>query len=256
MAERGRRCRRKRLSARTAPRINPPASPMVNLPDSPMDSPPDKALEAHIETLKAQLAEEKARAEKQADDLVAYDTAYAAGLAAARAKAERLIAEFAARNAQQAAELGVERARTEKANRRLRGPGGSARRPGVSAVAPVVAAARRIGAAVMPTLTPRTTPVRESDSALVRVLEASIEILRAENEILKRRLAAAETWAAQETAKTDGAIAELSALTRIRASAAVLGDGGSRDIRGSGEGSASANPKHVSDLRTRLGYVR
>jgi hypothetical protein len=48
----------------------------------------------------------------------------------------------------------------------------------------------------MPTLTP-TTPVRESDSALVRVLEASIEILRAENEILKRRLAAAETWAAQ-----------------------------------------------------------
>jgi hypothetical protein len=96
----------------------------------------------------------------------------------------------------------------------------------------------------MPTLTPRTTPVRESDSALVRILEASIETLRAENEVLRRRLAAAE------------ARAELSALTRIRASAAVLGDGGSRDIRGSGEGSASANPKHVSDLRTRLGYVR
>jgi hypothetical protein len=33
--------------------------------------------------------------------------------------------------------------------------------------------------------------------ALVRVLEASIEILKTENEILKRRLAAAETWAAQ-----------------------------------------------------------
>ena len=33
--------------------------------------------------------------------------------------------------------------------------------------------------------------------ALVRVLEASIEILRTENEILKRRLAATETWAAQ-----------------------------------------------------------
>jgi hypothetical protein len=33
--------------------------------------------------------------------------------------------------------------------------------------------------------------------ALVRVLEASIETLKAENEILKRRLAAAETWAAQ-----------------------------------------------------------
>jgi hypothetical protein len=31
----------------------------------------------------------------------------------------------------------------------------------------------------------------------VRVLEASIEILKTENEILKRRLAAAETWAAQ-----------------------------------------------------------
>jgi hypothetical protein len=44
---------------------------------------------------------------------------------------------------------------------------------------------------------PRATPVREDNSALVRVLEASIETLRAENEILRRRLAAAETWAAQ-----------------------------------------------------------
>ena len=43
---------------------------------------------------------------------------------------------------------------------------------------------------------PRAAPVREDD-ALVRVLEASIETLKAENEILKRRLAAAETWAAQ-----------------------------------------------------------
>jgi hypothetical protein len=33
--------------------------------------------------------------------------------------------------------------------------------------------------------------------ALVRVLEASVEILKTENEILKRRLAAAEMWAAQ-----------------------------------------------------------
>jgi hypothetical protein len=49
----------------------------------------------------------------------------------------------------------------------------------------------------MPALTPRATPAREVDSALVRVLEASIEILKIENEILKRRLAAAETWAAQ-----------------------------------------------------------
>jgi UDP-N-acetylmuramate-alanine ligase len=83
-----------------------------------MDSPPDKlikALEAHVETLKSQLAEEKARAEKQADDLVAYDTAYAAGLAAERAKAERLIAEFAARDAQHVADLAAERATTERA---------------------------------------------------------------------------------------------------------------------------------------------
>jgi hypothetical protein len=43
---------------------------------------------------------------------------------------------------------------------------------------------------------PRATPGREDD-ALVRVLEASIEILKTENAILKRRLAAAETWAAQ-----------------------------------------------------------
>ena len=49
----------------------------------------------------------------------------------------------------------------------------------------------------MPALTPRATPVREGDSALVRVLEACIETLKAENEILRRRLAAAETWAAQ-----------------------------------------------------------
>ena len=40
----------------------------------------------------------------------------------------------------------------------------------------------------------RATP---DDLALVRVLEASVEILKTENEILKRRLAAAETWAAQ-----------------------------------------------------------
>jgi hypothetical protein len=43
---------------------------------------------------------------------------------------------------------------------------------------------------------PPATPVR-TDEPLVRVLEAHIETLKAENEILKRRLAAAETWAAQ-----------------------------------------------------------
>jgi hypothetical protein len=39
-------------------------------------------------------------------------------------------------------------------------------------------------------------PFREDD-ALVRVLEASIETLKAENEILKRQLAAAKTRAVQ-----------------------------------------------------------
>jgi len=77
--------------------------------------------------LKAQLAAAEARIDKQAEDLVAYDTAYAAGLAAERAKveaerakaerviAERVIAEFAARDAQHAAELKAEQAQTEKA---------------------------------------------------------------------------------------------------------------------------------------------
>ena len=64
---------------------------------------------------------------------------------------------------------------------------------------------------VMPALTPRATPVRADDLALLHVLEAYIETLKAENEILKRRLAAAETRAAKETAKAEGAIAEVSA---------------------------------------------
>jgi hypothetical protein len=53
-------------------------SPPVSPTDSQMDSPPDKlikALEAHVETLKAQLSAAEARIDKQADDLVAYDTA-------------------------------------------------------------------------------------------------------------------------------------------------------------------------------------
>jgi hypothetical protein len=49
----------------------------------------------------------------------------------------------------------------------------------------------------MPAPTPRATPVRASDSALLHVLEAYIETLKAENEILKRRLAAAEARAAE-----------------------------------------------------------
>ena len=73
-----------------------------------------------------------------------------------------------------------------------------------------------------PALLLRSTPVPEGDLALVRVLEASIETLKAENEILRRRLAAAEARAAQESAKADGAIAELRALMRLRTWAASL----------------------------------
>ena len=73
----------------------------------------------------------------------------------------------------------------------------------------------------MPALMPRATPVREDDE-LLRVLEASIETLKAENQILRRRLAAAEARAAQETAKAAGAIAELRALMRLRTWAAAL----------------------------------
>ena len=46
----------------------------------------------------------------------------------------------------------------------------------------------------MPAFTPRAMP---DNLALLHVLEATIEILKTENEILRRRLAAAETWAAQ-----------------------------------------------------------
>ena len=41
----------------------------------------------------------------------------------------------------------------------------------------------------------RATPVRADDSALLHVLEAYIETLKAENEILKRQLADAEARA-------------------------------------------------------------
>ena len=67
------------------PPDSPPASPL----DVPPVSPPDKlikALEAHVATLKEQLAAAEARIDKQAEDLVAYDAAYAAGLAAERAR--------------------------------------------------------------------------------------------------------------------------------------------------------------------------
>jgi hypothetical protein len=47
---------------------------------------------------------------------------------------------------------------------------------------------------VMPAFKPRAVP---DNLARLYVLEATIEILKTENAILKRRLAAAETWAAQ-----------------------------------------------------------
>jgi hypothetical protein len=52
--------------------VSPPDSPSDRPSVSPWDSPPDKlikALEAHIATLKEQLAAAEARIDKQADDL-------------------------------------------------------------------------------------------------------------------------------------------------------------------------------------------
>ena len=59
----------------------------------------------------------------------------------------------------------------------------------------------------MPAFTPRAMP---DNLSLLYVLEATIETLKAENEILKRRLAAAETWAAQAviTKRLDALAAE------------------------------------------------
>jgi hypothetical protein len=124
------------LVRQDSPPVSPLVSPPVSPTDSPMDSPPDKlikALEAHVETLKAQLAAAEAQIGKLGDDLVAYDAAYAAGLSAERAKveaerakadqalaaaesrAEKQASDFAAREAQQAASLAAEQAKTEKA---------------------------------------------------------------------------------------------------------------------------------------------
>lgn len=64
----------------------------------------------------------------------------------------------------------------------------------------------------MPALMPRATPI--DASARLRILEATIETLRAENDSLKRQLAAAEARTAKETAKAEWAIGEFSALTR------------------------------------------
>ena len=98
----------------------------------------------------------------------------------------------------------------------------------------------------MPAFMPRATPVSARD-ALLRVLGASVEVLKAENEMLRRRLAAAETRAAQEVAKRTGrspvrrscgsgrgrpplatAARGISAATRWRPSGSGRGGGGWR----------------------------
>ena len=64
----------------------------------------------------------------------------------------------------------------------------------------------------MPALMPRAAPIHEA--ARLRILEAYIETLKAENESLKRQLADVEKRAAREIAKAEGAVAEFSAITR------------------------------------------
>ena len=75
--------------------------------------------------------------------------------------------------------------------------------------------------AVAPALEPPAMPVSMDDLARLRVLEACLEALTAENEILKhrlefmkRRLAAAETRATEETAKAQWALAQFLGLIR------------------------------------------
>ncbi len=65
---------------------------------------------------------------------------------------------------------------------------------------------------VMPVLMPRATPIH--NSARLHILEAYIETLQAENESLKRQLAATEKRVARETAKAEATIAEFSAITK------------------------------------------
>ena len=60
------------------------------------DRPLIKALEAHVETLKAQLAATEARLEKQAAELTDRTAQHAADLAAERATTEKAIAAFSA----------------------------------------------------------------------------------------------------------------------------------------------------------------
>jgi hypothetical protein len=77
------------------------------------------ALEGHVQTLKEQLAAAETRIDKQADDLVGYDTAYAAGLSAERAKVEKLATELSELGAQHAADLAAERTKVEAERARI-----------------------------------------------------------------------------------------------------------------------------------------
>ncbi len=75
----------------------------------------------------------------------------------------------------------------------------------------------------MSALMRRATCFRADDSAHLRVLEAYIETLKAENEMLKSQLADAEKRAARETAKAEGAAAEFSAIVRRLTARAAAG---------------------------------
>jgi hypothetical protein len=74
-----------------------------------------RALEAHVETLKAQLAAAELRAEKQTAEFAARETRHAADLAIERTLADRM----SARVDQMSADLAVEQAQRVDAEKRL-----------------------------------------------------------------------------------------------------------------------------------------
>ncbi len=74
-----------------------------------------RALEAHVETLKAQLAATELRAEKQAAEFAAREARHAADLAVERTLADRM----SARVDQMTADLAVEQAQRVEAEKRL-----------------------------------------------------------------------------------------------------------------------------------------
>jgi hypothetical protein len=74
-----------------------------------------QALQAHVETLKAQLASAELRAEKQAAEFAAREARHAADLAVERTLADRM----SARVDQMSADLAVEQAQRAEAEKRL-----------------------------------------------------------------------------------------------------------------------------------------